>query len=61
MHESDIKYHGALRSTNCVIDSRWTVKITGFGLNKFRQGEIKPSFNVDYIALTCRSSHEMCN
>ncbi|KAK3089141.1 hypothetical protein FSP39_001199 [Pinctada imbricata] len=28
--------HGHLNSNNCVIDDRWTVKITDYGLNNFR-------------------------
>ncbi|KAF6020196.1 hypothetical protein EB796_021491 [Bugula neritina] len=52
LHESDIHFHGSLRSTNCVIDSRWAVKLTGYGLHHFREGEVKPDPSVDYVALT---------
>lgn len=54
LHESDIHFHGSLRSTNCVIDSRWAVKLTGYGLHHFREGEVKPDPSVDYVALTCK-------
>lgn len=30
LHKSDIKVHGNLKSLNCVINSRWTVKLQGF-------------------------------
>ncbi|KAJ8306224.1 hypothetical protein KUTeg_016769 [Tegillarca granosa] len=30
-------YHGRLKSNNCVVDDRWTVKITDFGLEEFRK------------------------
>lgn len=36
LHDSDIKSHGNLKSSNCVIDSRWVLKITDFGLQTFK-------------------------
>ncbi|XP_041356233.1 atrial natriuretic peptide receptor 1-like [Gigantopelta aegis] len=36
LHTSEIKSHGRLKSTNCVIDSRFVVKITDFGLHRLR-------------------------
>ncbi|XP_070580962.1 guanylate cyclase 32E-like [Ptychodera flava] len=38
LHNSEIKYHGNLRSSNCVVDSRWVVKISDFGLHEFKAG-----------------------
>ncbi|RNA44483.1 retinal guanylyl cyclase 2 [Brachionus plicatilis] len=32
IHHSSIKYHGNLKSRNCVVDSRWVLKLTDFGL-----------------------------
>ena len=37
LHDSAVDAHGYLNSNNCVIDSRWLLKITNFGLNKFRE------------------------
>jgi len=37
IHKSQLKFHGRLKSTNCLLDSRWVVKITDFGLERFRQ------------------------
>ncbi|XP_036889837.1 heat-stable enterotoxin receptor [Sturnira hondurensis] len=33
LHSSKTEVHGRLKSTNCVVDSRMVVKITGFGCN----------------------------
>ena len=36
LHNSAIQYHGNLKSTNCVVDSRFVLKITDYGLHSFR-------------------------
>ena len=33
LHSSEVKYHGNLTSANCVVDSRFTLKLTDFGLS----------------------------
>ena len=38
LHNCEIKSHGKLRSSNCVVDSRWVLKITDFGLHEFMEG-----------------------
>ena len=49
LHNSEIAYHGHLKSTNCVIDGRFMVKISDYGLRslhkqvrKEQQQEINP-------------------
>ena len=37
IHKSSVHYHGNLKSTNCVVDSRWTCKLTDFGVPKIRE------------------------
>lgn len=37
IHKSPIHFHGNLRSTNCVVDSRWTCKLTDFGVPVIRE------------------------
>lgn len=32
LHQSAIHVHGHLKSTNCVVDGRWLVRITDWGL-----------------------------
>ena len=36
IHKSAVKQHGNLKSSNCVIDSRWVCKLTDFGLQKVK-------------------------
>eukprot|EP00794_Sanderia_malayensis_P016937 gene16937-18644_t len=50
LHNSSIKYHGSLKSSNVVIDSRWVCKIADFGLRKFKSGQqLDPERSNDYI------------
>ncbi|XP_071960361.1 guanylate cyclase 32E-like isoform X2 [Antedon mediterranea] len=44
LHASEIKSHGNLKSANCVVDSRWILKITDFGLHSFTAGEKKDDY-----------------
>lgn len=36
LHNSVIVFHGNLKSSNCVVDSRFVLKITDYGLVSFR-------------------------
>ncbi|XP_071106522.1 speract receptor-like [Haliotis cracherodii] len=38
LHDSEMKSHGKLKSSNCVVDSRWVLKITDCGLHEFVSG-----------------------
>ncbi|XP_020901343.1 atrial natriuretic peptide receptor 1 isoform X2 [Exaiptasia diaphana] len=51
----DIKSHGNLKSSNCLVDSRWVLKISDFGLPTFRAKQTKtfPSEDLYYKDLLC--------
>lgn len=36
LHESPLECHGRLKSSNCVIDGRWALKVTDYGLVPMR-------------------------
>lgn len=37
IHGSSIEYHGRLKSSNCVIDGRFMVKVTDYGLRSLHK------------------------
>ena len=39
IHGSSIGYHGNLKSAKCLVDSRFVLKISGFGLHLFRKND----------------------
>lgn len=44
LHASSIQIHGSLRSSNCLIDGRWIVKISDIGMMRLhRLLHVKPS------------------
>jgi len=59
IHKSQLKFHGRLKSTNCLLDSRWVVKITDYGLGPLRQGtyesenEKYSGLHISFVSVNC--------
>ncbi|XP_076366164.1 receptor-type guanylate cyclase Gyc76C-like isoform X2 [Tachypleus tridentatus] len=39
LHETELRAHGNLKSSNCVVTSRWVLNITDFGLHELRNNK----------------------
>ena len=45
LHNSPIKSHGHLKSSNCLLHSTWTLRVTDYGLAEFKEGSEDPDDN----------------
>ncbi|VDM48756.1 unnamed protein product [Toxocara canis] len=50
IHTSSIGYHGYLTSSACLVDERWLVKISNFGLKFLNRMEPKPQYTLLWVA-----------
>ena len=58
IHDSALRSHGNLKSSNCLVDSRWVVKITDFGLHELKFGaDPEPDNGLDFEQ-QCESKFE---
>ncbi|XP_070200870.1 atrial natriuretic peptide receptor 2-like [Littorina saxatilis] len=51
LHHSPVQFHGRLRSTNCVVDSRFGLKVTDFGLLSFFPPTVVTDHEDNYHAM----------
>lgn len=51
LHESDLAFHGNLRSTNCLVDTRWVLQISGFGFRQLKGDMIALAPSTTYVGL----------
>ncbi|KAI1301287.1 Guanylate cyclase 32E [Halotydeus destructor] len=42
LHDSALVSHGNLTSSTCLVDSRWVLQITDYGLHEFKAGQERP-------------------
>ena len=67
LHDSPFKSHGNLKASNCLIDSRWVLKVADFGLHEFKSGAIRDTTEEDYMhgietkECTCRLITDNCS
>lgn len=45
IQSTKLHYHGNLKSSNCLLDSNWTLKVADFGLHELRNAAKDPSKN----------------
>lgn len=53
LHSTALRVHGSLTSRNCVVDARWVLKVTDYGLNHFYEAQGVPTPNKTAKRMHC--------
>lgn len=61
LHNSVIISHGNLKSSNCVVDSRFVLKITDYGLESLRTSSCAEDTHAFYASMsTVTRTYDSC-
>ncbi|XP_066267244.1 atrial natriuretic peptide receptor 1-like [Branchiostoma lanceolatum] len=52
LHGTVIASHGRLKSSNCVVDSRWVVKVTDYGMGDFKCDQDESAWDSEHARFT---------
>ncbi|KAK3089065.1 hypothetical protein FSP39_000509 [Pinctada imbricata] len=57
IHDSEIQFHGNLKSSNCLVDSRWVLQVSDFGLQQLvsKDGASKNNVEKNYKGMLWRA------
>lgn len=64
LHSSSLRIHGSLTSRNCVVDARWVLKVTDYGINQFYEAQgvpLSPKTSKRMYLLQLKNNHHERN
>ena len=53
LHDSEMVSHGQLRPSNCLVDSRWVLQVTDYGLHSLRTTDSSAPHSDDLVLREC--------